>query len=410
MGIRNKRVYLYFIAPRMHSSLKLMIKNPPEGYEFLMAENKAKMSLLSWALNSRLIKIIYKKVIKRLLNPRSIYEKAYSTKIPENVDLVFSTGAALNINKPWVVEILDSPHSLAGYDYNLFIKNKNDIEKKLLSHFCKKIIIVNEASYKIMEKYFSKEVMNKAVLVRAAVELPKLNLIKEKAGKKQLQIIFIGSIANPDDFFIKGGLEVLETFRRISEEFDNVALVVRCKTPEDIKMKYKNVKNIKFIEENLRKREFVKLLYNSDICLNPGHIYPLMAALEPMSFGIPIIMLDTYGVRDYVKHMKNGILIKPSEKIKWYKDPAYPSNIRSREFLAEIKNVDLRVINDLYYAVKKLIENKVLRYKLGNNGRKMAETKFSIKTRNNTLRKVFNEALNDNFSNNNQIRPKSSKY
>ncbi len=388
--MKKKIIYIYFLTPRMHSSLKVMINNPPKGYEFVLAENKAKIGFLSFALNSKILRFIYRNIVKKLFDPVDIYEKVYSTKIPENVDLVFSTGAALNINKPWIVEILDSPYSLAGYDYNLFIKNKDEIESKLLSPFCKRIIVVNEASYDLMKKHFSKEVMNKAKLVRAAVELPK---IKKKIKKKNMQIIFIGSIANPDDFLIKGGLEALETFKRISQEFDNVNLVVRCKIPEDIKMKYKNVKNISFVDYPLSSEHFNKLFSDSDIMLNPGCIYVLMSTLEAMSYGIPIIFLDTYSVRDYIINGVTGILIKPSENIKGYKSPAYPSNIRSKEFISEINNLDDRVIDDLYFAVKKLIINSKLRHRLGKNGRKLVSTKFSIKIRNKKLKKIFDEAL-----------------
>lgn len=390
--MRKKRIYPYFIAPRMHTSLKIMINHPPEGYELILPKNKTKMNILSFSLNSKLIKIVYQNLIKKLFNSRKLYEKAYSTKIPENIDLVFSTGAALDIKKPWVVEILDSPFSLAGYDYGLFLKNKQDIEKKLLSEYCRKIIVVNEASYKVMKKYFSKAVMDKTLLIRAAIELPESNSIKKIGKKKDIQIIFIGSIANPDDFFIKGGLEVLETFKRISGEFNNVQLVVRCKLPEDIKIKYKNIKNINFLEEQLSNEGFTKLMGNSDIMLNPGHIYVLMSTLEAMSYGIPVIFLDTYGVRDYIKHMGNGILVKPSENITSYKSPAYPSNIRSEKFISEIQNIDSRVVDDLYTAVKKLIENPRLRSRLGINGRKMVEAKFSLKTRNAKLKEVFDEA------------------
>ena len=37
-----KKVYLYYANPRMHSSTKLMINNPPKGYEFILPEMKGK--------------------------------------------------------------------------------------------------------------------------------------------------------------------------------------------------------------------------------------------------------------------------------------------------------------------------------------------------------------------------------
>lgn len=384
----NKKIYIYHLAPRMHSSMRLMIENPPKGYEFIISENERKIKTLNFLLNSKFIKFIYKKIIKMILNPLKLYNKIYSTRVPKNIDLIFSSGSALDIKFPYVIEILDSPYSLAGYDYNLFIKNKKGIEEKLLSPYCKKIIVVNETSLRLMKKYFSKEIMKKAVLVRAAIE--KQN-IKKNYFKKKIQIIFVGSIANPDDFYLKGGLQAFEVFKRLSEEFDNISFLVSCKVPKEIKEKA-ILKNLTIIKHKLKSEEIKNVYMNSDIMLNPGNIYVLMATLEAMSYGIPIVFLDTYGVRDYIKNNVNGLLIKPSNKIKGYKANDYPCNIRTKEFLSEIKQIDERVINELHKAVKKLIKNPKLREKLGKQGKKLAETKFSLEKRNKMLKKIFDEA------------------
>ena len=241
-----------------------------------------------------------------------------------------------------------------------------------------------------MKKYFGKDVMNKTVLIRAAVEKQHM---KRDYGRKKLQLLFMGSIANPDDFIVKGGLEALECFRKISEDFSNVSFVVRCMVPEEIKQRYKDVINLRFANEKLDYGKIKKLYLDTDILVNPAHIYPLMTTLEALSFGIPIIMLDTYGVRDYLDNGKNSILVEPSDKITSYEDKAYPANIRSDKFISEIKNMDEKVVDRLYWAVKKLTENQKLREKLGKNGKKTAETKFSMELRNKKLKKVFDECF-----------------
>jgi hypothetical protein len=76
--MEKKKIYIYHITPRMHSSMRFMIENPPEGYEFVVAENKNKKKMLHIFLNSRLIKFIYKKLIKKILNPLKLYDIAYS--------------------------------------------------------------------------------------------------------------------------------------------------------------------------------------------------------------------------------------------------------------------------------------------------------------------------------------------
>ena len=46
-----------------------------------------------------------------------------------------------------------------------------------------------------------------------------------------------------------------------------------------------------------------------------------------------------------------------------------------------------------YWIDTKSIDNPKLKIKLGKNGRKMAETKFSIKERNQRLKNIFDEVL-----------------
>ena len=366
-----------------------MIENPPTEYSFILPKRKNKFSVLNLVLNSKILKFFYKKILKNLFPKNQIYKKINKPKIPSNIDLVFSS-QTLDIDFPYVIEILDHPASLAGYNYELFTKNKKIIEKQLFSNCCKKIIIVNESSLNLMKKYFNKEIIKKCTLVRAAI---KEQFFEKKYYKKQIQILFMGSLANPDDFYIKGGLEAVESFSRITKKFPHTTLIIRCKVPNEIKKKYKLIKNIKFLESKLDKNSWAKLLRNTDISLQPGHIYPLMATIEPMSYGIPIIMLDTYGVRDYLTQ-KNAILIKPSKKITEYNSPQYPLNVRSKRFINQIKKLDNVVVEDLATTLEKLILDKNLREKMGNEGRKISETKFSIEKKNKLLKQIFDEIIN----------------
>lgn len=392
----TKKVYIYQIAPRPHTALQQMISNPPQGYEFILPQSPVKTKVLKYLLGAGKIKWFYRNIIRKFLNPLKLYNSMYGTKIPQGIDLVFSESQALDIQIPYVVEILDSPYALAGGYFDLFLKNKADIEKKLLSPYCKKIIIVNESSWKIMQQHFSSEVIGKSVLVRAGFKSQPEKNIRERE-KDFIQILFVGSMANPDDFEIKGGLEVFEVYKKLSQEFINLKLVVSCIVPQYAKEKYKDLKNIQLIEKKISWEERKKIYEESDICLNPGHMYPLMATLEAMSFGLPIIMLDTFGVQDYIQHEINGLLVKPSENIRGYKDPSYPTNLRSKYFIEEIKRLEPDAIERLSQATRKLILNQGLRRRLGDTGRKLIATKFSLKKRNQLLKKTFDDAIENNI-------------
>ncbi|MCW8965847.1 MAG: glycosyltransferase family 4 protein [Candidatus Pacearchaeota archaeon] len=383
-----KKVFIYDLNENKHHQTKLMINNPPKGYEFVLPNQKNKQNFFNFLKNSKFLRLIYKKTLKIFFPKLNIYLKLNSPEIPSNISLIF-TPIPLDTDIPYIIEILDHPASLAGYNYDLFMKKLPELEKKLRSKICKKIIVVNESSMKLMKEYFSKEVFKKCFLVRAAIK--KQDFARDY-NKKELQILFIGSLANPDDFYIKGGLEALESFSLIAEKYPNLKLIIRCKLPNEIKSKYSHPQII-FLEEKISNNELDNLLRATDIVLQPGHIYPLTATIESMSYGIPIVMLDAWGVRDYLDD-NHALLVKPSKKITEYNSKEYPLNIRSKKFLQQIKEVDNGVITDLSIALEKLIQNHSLRKKLGTNAKKIADTKFSLNKRNKILKEIFDKSIN----------------
>ncbi|MEK6855967.1 MAG: glycosyltransferase family 4 protein [Nanoarchaeota archaeon] len=384
----DRKIFIYQSSPLMHSHARLMIKNPPKGYKFIVSQNVKKNKLLSFLSKYPALKLIYRSFLKPIINPLALIEKTYSSNIPLNMDFVFSESQALDINQPWILHVLDSIYALGGNDYQVFLKNKDKIERRLLSEYCRRIIVVNESTLRDMKKYFSKEVMKKVVLIRAAVNSQSIN---REYNKKNLSILFMGSIANPDDFYMKGGLETLEVFKKLSVEFSNLRLIMRCKLPNEIRKKYSNLKNTTFLENQLEYSDIYKLYKNADILLNPAHAYPLMTLLESMSFGLPIVMLDTYAVRDYLTN-NNALIVKPSKDIQGYHNDSYPTNVRSKEFLSSIKKNDREVIDRLSLAVRKLILSPSLREKFGKESVKLIRKKFSLEKRNLSLKKVFDNS------------------
>jgi len=379
-----KKIQFYPLAYNIHNAHKVLIDNPLKGYEFLEPIKKiniSKIKKIPFILNIHKFFVNFLKIniTQKVLNKE---------KIPKDVDLIYSV-SIYEGNLPWVLDILDNPYSMTGYNYGLFLKEKDSIEKKLLKDNCKAIICSNETSLSLMNKYFSKKVLDKTSLIRPAVKIHKLDS-KEK-NKNIFQILFMGSITNPEDFLIKGGLETLECFSRLSKKYSKINIVIKCKTTEEIKKKYSSEK-IRFIEEKISDEDLSNLYQSSNILLMPGHTYFLMAFLEAMSYGLPIVCLDTYAVRDYVENNKSGIIIKKSNKLP-YDDPSYPCNVRSKEFISLIKEIDERVILGLCQAIEKLVNNPNLVEKLGKESIKIVNTKFSIEKRNNNLKKVLDSCF-----------------
>ena len=376
-----RKVMLYPPSKSAHSSYGSLFSNPPKGYEIITVDQERKfMFYLKRLKFIKNLYFIFKKFIKK-----DIYNKLMFSPSNSGADIIFSRGVLYPGKKPWILDIIDAPQSLAGYDHKIFINNLKEIDLALSKKNCKAISCANETVLKVMQKYFSKKVIDKITLIKTGLEISQINKVSKI--NNSVNFLFVGSVLNPDDFLLKGGIEALEVFKKFNKKHSNLKFVIRCKVSKKIKKKYSG-KNIKFIEQTLSPKTLRSLYNDAHILLMPGHTYFLMGTLEAMSFGIPIVALDTYAAKDYIQNEKSGFLIKPSNKIP-YNSTDYPTNVRSKKFVKAIKNIDPRVIYDLSNKVEKLINNPRLRNKMANKSREIIIRDFSIKQRNEKLKKLL---------------------
>jgi glycosyltransferase involved in cell wall biosynthesis len=70
--------------------------------------------------------------------------------------------------------------------------------------------------------------------------------------------------------------------------------------------------NIKFIDETFSQKEIINIYSISDVLLFPSIIDNLPnTILEAMSCGLPCVAFDCFGMKEIIKHKKNGYLAKP---------------------------------------------------------------------------------------------------
>ncbi len=382
-----RKIQIYPFIKNVHTANKTLFSHPPKGYMFIGDDTSKKPIIMSFFRHSKRFKPFYHAFL-RLFPTDFFFNFMNKTKVKADADLILSN-QIYDGNLPWVLFIFDSPYAITGHNYNLFIKNKDKIERALLVDRCKKIICCNESSLEVLKNFFHKNILKKTQVIHPGISIPE-NLHRRENKNKKITLLFMGSINNPHDFYIKGGLEVINVFEKLQEK-NKCSLIIRCRIPEKLRKRINQNKDIKLIENQIPFKEIKKIYESSDILLSPAHVYVLMSTLEAMSFGLPIIALDAWGVKDYIKNNYNGLIVKKSDKISVYKQKDYLSNLRTKRFVKELEKVDEEVIKRIYDKLRYLIDNPDTRIRLGKNARKFIQKEFAIKQRNQKLKKIFDE-------------------
>jgi len=387
-----KKIYLDFHG-RKHSLYDNLIDYPPEGYEFVtgitplskFTKSASSISFLPNAIMKSANQIVPVSILKPYLERNSW--------LPPDVNMIYSSGHVIFKNIPWVVDLEFVTH-LAGYSLNCFKYYKNWIKDALESESCKRIMPWTDAGKKtILLSFDSEEVHNKVETVHLAVPPKKF---AKNYNKDKTKVLFVGSQNLPRDFDIKGGKEVLEAFNELNSQYKNLELTVRSYVPEKIKLKYSKFKNIKIIDQIIPWSMLDEEFKTSDIFLYPSHHTPGLAILDAMSYELPVITTDVWGNKEMVKNGKNGFLITKSERINYTVENSIP-NWSSRKNLKLIKkSTDPQVVKSLVDKTSILIEDQVLRRKMGEAGRNEIDFgEFSLKSRNKKLKKVFDEIVDN---------------
>ena len=333
--------------------------------------------------------------------------KAGRAKEQVPFDVFHSAGSSSIENIPWFVEkdvrwVVDFEFvaSLFGYygDWRRRIyrpRYRKMLTKILTSRYCRKLIPWTDAARRTVEHVLpSRDISEKTEVVRLAIRpAPPRPSDIERSDK--VRILFMGSSNYKGEFYSKGGLEVLETYRVLREKMgDKVELNFRCWMPDEHRDRYASTPGLHVITDMLPRETLDRLFWESDIFLFPSHHTPGMAFLEAMRFGLPIVAKDIWANGELVKDGVHGFLVKPSEKIPYYL-PGYVPNwsMDGGPFLPHMKAIDDRVISDLVNRLTLLVDSEKLRRRMGDAGRhEVEEGEVSVGRRNASLRRIYEEA------------------
>ena len=382
-----------------HSMFNSILENPPQGYEFVFPRKSiSEKTHLSRKQLSKIIRAVplKKNSVCRLLwcqlrwDTDEIFKKTST-----DADLIFSPHKLVySKKKPWVV-MIEHAGDLCPiiYDIKHLWLYRSFIEKVLSSKCCKKIMpYLNTEKMALFKNLNCERFKDKIEVVNLA--LPPKNFKKEY-GKDKISLLFLGTVHKstiPGSFEMRGGIELLEAFKILNKEYNNLELVIRALVPPYIHNKYSQIlaeKNVKIFEQFLPWEQLEHIMKNADIFLFPGHITPALTILDAMSYELPVVATNWRGNYEMVNNSKTGFLIRPPFGLK----PDLPLKHERREMLYA-RGPDMRLVKELAEKTSILIEDEKLRRKMGIAGRRKIETgKFSIKRRNEKLKEIFDEAI-----------------
>ncbi|MEM2117721.1 MAG: glycosyltransferase family 4 protein [Candidatus Bathyarchaeia archaeon] len=386
----------------IHSIYKELIRYPPEGYTILTKQNQSKGQQSSSDLN-RKQQLMYK--IDRKLQDISLIKNVwYEIKtlsylcikkaerphalLKLDANLIYCS-QQLNFAKiPWIVD-LEFANALVNYgDIRLA---RRIVQKVLALEYCKRILPWSEWAKRTLYRSLDCSALGDKIETLHFAISPK-RFVKKKTGDK-LRILFVGStnLFNFLNFEWKGGFEVMEAFQKLSKKYDELELVIRAWVPPEIIERYSGNPNIKILYSRLTEEMLANLYESSDIFLFPSHMNLGMVVLEAMSYELPVVTLNLYDNAEAVKDMKTGVLIQPPP-LPYYTWNGAPNHF-NRELLFGIRHHRQWLVKQIVEKTSLLIEDDSLRRRIGREARHLIEEgEFSIKKRNEKLKRIFDEA------------------
>jgi glycosyltransferase involved in cell wall biosynthesis len=292
---------------------------------------------------------------------------------------------------PWVVD-LEFVTGLVGY--GSLRTYKRVLEKTLSSKFCKKIMPWTDAGKRtVLDALDCRRFESKIETVHLAV--PPKRFVKSFSNDV-VKLLFVGTgnkFNSRNSFELKGGREMLAAFVRLRKKYRNVTLTIRSIIPSRY-IDFCRREGIRTLPHVLTPEQLRKEFEDADIFVFPGHQTPGTVILDAMSYELPVVATNLWGMEEMVADGKTGLLSKPSKFAK-YSDEKHAPLWGEPSFLKSIERLDPRMITDIVDKVSYLIEHEDERRHMGGAGREVVEFgEFSITERNRKLLRIFNESSN----------------
>ncbi len=307
----------------------------------------------------------------------------------DSTEPVFLTSIPLTYGqRPWVIEIEDPttlflPMIHNGHTSHIDITQAPSfpiIKTLLEGESCKAILTHMKSTARMVGTLFGSEVIRqKVVYAPLGVTLPsRWQRHDPEPADAPIHLLFINSWSQiPTNFYLRGGLDVLEAFAILRERYPQLRLTMRSHLPPLDPHYHRIIEEggVRMIDRFVSAEEMASLHAESHIFLLPAARIHIVSLLQAMSYGLAVVGSDGWGIEEYLKHEHNGLVVKGRYgKVSWEDTQAG----LLREDYEPMCLPDPEVIQGLVEAISRLVEDAELRRRLGRTARHDVENTYNV--------------------------------
>jgi glycosyltransferase involved in cell wall biosynthesis len=315
-------------------------------------------------------------------------------------DLVFLTSMPYTYGQnPWVIEIEDPttlfyPLVQNGHTCNLSLADSPyfPVVKALLeADHCRAILTHMKSTAELVATLFDSEIIRRKVLYTPlGVRLPaRWQRHDPQPADEPIHLLFINSWCQvPENFFVRGGLDILEAFAILHERYPQLRLTMRTALPalSDHHQRIIETGWVRVINRFLSAEEMAALHADSHVFLLPAARVHIVSLLQAMSYGLAVVGSDGWGMEEYLEHERNGLVVRGRYgKVSWADREAG----LLRENYEPMYTADPGVVAGIVEAVSRLVEDRELRRRLGRTARTDVEAHYNLDQWNRGLKTAF---------------------
>ncbi len=322
--------------------------------------------------------------------------------LADSPGLVFLTSMPYTYGQnPWIIEIEDPTtlfypliHNGRTSDLRLRESPYFPIVKTLLeAEQCKGIVTHMRSTAELVPVLFGSDVIARKVsYAPLGVPLPR-RWQRHDEDPEEILLLFINSWCQvPENFYVRGGLDILEAFAILHERYPQLRLTLRTALPALDNHYHRILEKgwVRVMNRFLSAEEMADLHASSHIFLLPAARVHIVSLLQAMSYGLAVVASDGWGIEEYLENERNGLVVKGRYgKASWADHDAG----LLREDYEPMYTADPEVVQGLVDAVSRLVEDRLLRQRLGRAARRDVETLYTPERWNQGLKEALDRAL-----------------